>query len=177
MIKPPASPLWEAGISMTEKVSRLCDPKKSANLSQINVRSDNKCRDCEYKDTDEEHPMSGFAVCWGNRAEASPHILTLGQLGNINKRKDCINTLIAEGKSSVYDVPLSLVRDKYNNRPYYQVAKKDEFLLPEFGEVLKSIEYPLHFVDFETSQMAMPYHARMRPYQRVLFPVELSHDR
>jgi hypothetical protein len=128
-----------------------------------------KCRDCEYKDVDEEHPRSGFAVCWGNRAEASPHILTLGQLGNINKNKDCINKLIAEGKSSVYDVPESLVRDKYNNRPYYQVARKDEFLLPEFGEVLNQIEYPLHFVDFETSQMAMPYHAGMRPYQRVLF--------
>ncbi len=128
-----------------------------------------KCRDCEYKDVDEEHPKSGFALCWGNRAEVSPHILALGQLGNINKSKDCINKLIAEGKSSVYDVPQSLVRDKYNNRPFYQVAKKDEFLLPEFGEILKSIEYPLHFVDFETSQMAMPYHAGMRPYQRVLF--------
>ena len=46
-----------------------------------------KCRDCEYKDTDEEHPKSGFAVCWGNRAEASPHILTLGQLGNINRTR------------------------------------------------------------------------------------------
>jgi hypothetical protein len=128
-----------------------------------------KCRDCEYMDVDEEHPKSGFALCWGNRAEASPHILTLGQLGNINKSKDCINKLIAEGKSSVYDVPQSLVRDKYNNRPFYQVAKKDEFLLPEFSEVLDQIKYPLHFVDFETSQMAMPYHAGMRPYHRVLF--------
>jgi hypothetical protein len=128
-----------------------------------------KCRDCEYNDVDVEHPKSGFALCWGNRAEASPHILTLGQLGNINKTKDCINKLIAEGKSSVYDVPESLVRDKYNNRPYYQVAKKNEFLLPEFGEALDQIQYPLHFVDFETSQMAMPYHAGMRPYQRVLF--------
>jgi hypothetical protein len=128
-----------------------------------------KCRDCEYNDVDAEHPKSGFALCWGNRAESSPHILTLGQLGNINKSKDCINKLIAEGKSGVYDVPESLVRDKYNNRPYYQVAKKDEFLLPEFGEVLDQIEYPLHFVDFETSMMAMPYHAGMRPYQRVLF--------
>jgi hypothetical protein len=128
-----------------------------------------KCRDCEYNAIDAEHPKSGFAVCWGTRAEASPHILTLGQLGNINRSKHCINKLIAEGKSSVYDVPQSLVRDKYNNRPFYQVARKDEFLLPEFGEVLDQIEYPLHFVDFETSQMAMPYHAGMRPYQRVLF--------
>ena len=139
------------------------------------VRSDSRLR---YRSSAEtastgtsttEHPKSGFALCWGNRAEASPHILTLGQLGNINKSKDCINKLIAEGKSSVYDVPESLVRDKYNNRPFYQVAKKDEFLLPEFGEVLDQIEYPLHFVDFETSMMAMPYHAGMRPYQRVLF--------
>ena len=128
-----------------------------------------KCRDCEYNAIDAEHPKSGFAVCWGARAEISPHILTLGQLGNINKSKDCINKLIADGKSSVYDVPQSLVRDKYNNRPFYQVAKTDEFLLPEFGEVLNKIEYPLHFVDFETSMMAMPYHAGMRPYQRVLF--------
>jgi len=40
MSKSPASPLWEAGIPMSEKVNRLCNPKKRANLSQINVRSD-----------------------------------------------------------------------------------------------------------------------------------------
>jgi len=128
-----------------------------------------KCRDCEYKGTNEAHPRSGFSVCWGERAEVSPHILSLGQLGNVNRNTDCINKLIAEGKSSIYDVPIALIRDKFNNRPFYQVSRQKEFLLPGFGEVLDQLCYPLHFVDFETSQMVVPYHAGMRPYQRVLF--------
>ena len=57
----------------------------------------------------------------------------------------------------------------YNGRPLYQITKEEEFLLPEFKSAIRDIKYPLYFVDFETSQMAIPYHANMRPYEKVLF--------
>ncbi len=125
------------------------------------------CRDCEYRIRDDRSPV-GFRECWDERAEPQPHILDLGQLGNFNKNEE-INRLISMGKASLYDVPSFLVEGKYRNRPFYQLTEKEEFVKLEFFEELKSIRYPLWFIDFETSQMAVPYHAGMRPYGKVIF--------
>jgi hypothetical protein len=57
----------------------------------------------------------------------------------------------------------------YNNRPLYQLTEKHEFLFPGFNEAVRNVAYPLHFIDFETSQMAIPYHAGMRAYEKVNF--------
>lgn len=142
--------------------SVLDDKKISTQISYL-------CRDCEYNVTDDNHTQSGFKLCWQDLADIRPHILELGQLGNINKKDNIINHLISNNKASLYDVPLKYVEGKYNNRPYYQLTEKHEILLPGFEEVLEVINYPLHFIDFETSQMAIPYHAKMRPYGRVIF--------
>ena len=34
---------------------------------------------------------------------------------------------------------------------------------------LKRWEYPLHFIDFETTISALPFHKGMRPYEAVAF--------
>lgn len=142
------------------------------------------CKACEYRVNDEEYPKSGFETCWGKLAkvvnkkgEELPHILELGQLGNLNRASGIsngINNLIEEGKVAIKDIPeYYFYKDdgtpRYNARPLYQATRTDEFLLPEFKSEVEGIEYPLFFIDFETSQMAIPYHANMRPYQKVLF--------
>ncbi len=128
-----------------------------------------KCAKCEYTKTDPQHPKSGFEICWGERAYTEPHILTLGHLGNFN-RNGQIDNLISSGKSSLYDVPAGLVKGKHHNRPYYQATRQAEFLAAEFAtEVLTGLSYPLHFIDFETNQSAVPFYRAMRPYDRVLF--------
>jgi hypothetical protein len=129
-----------------------------------------KCRDCEYRINDEK---SGFNECWGKLAEPKPHILELGQLGNVNKKDNIINALISQGKAALNDVPTELVlrvsSPFYNDRPFFQLACKQEFLLEGFKEATKNIQYPLYFIDFETCQMAVPFHAGMRPFQNVIF--------
>src|SRR5262249_53174615 len=35
--------------------------------------------------------------------------------------------------------------------------------------LLQRCSYPLHFIDFETSRVAVPYHAGMQPYEQVAF--------
>lgn len=142
-------------------------------IAQINY----KCRDCEYSTTDPEHLESGFKVCWGKLAEPKPHILELAYLGNVNRRKefkDGINQLIVQGKTNLFDIPLDKVTNDdgkpyYNNRPLYQLTEKKEFILDEFWDEIRNLEYPLHFIDFETSTMAIPYHAGMHPYENVIF--------
>lgn len=128
------------------------------------------CRDCEYRVDTEK---SGFKECWGKLAESSPHILELGQLGNVNRKDNIINELILKGKTSLSDVPVaSVLRESspfYNDRPFFQLVCKEEFILDSFKEAIANIQYPLHFIDFETCQMAIPFHAGMRPFQNVIF--------
>jgi hypothetical protein len=132
-----------------------------------------KCKECEYRS---ESDKSGFNECWGKLAVPNPHILELGQLGNINRRKeysDVINNLISSGKTALKDIPIEAVLDEekpvFNDRPFYQLAIKNEFLLTDFSNSVNNLEAPLHFIDFETCQMAIPFHAKMRPYQNVIF--------
>jgi hypothetical protein len=142
------------------------------------------CRNCEYKVKNKDFEKSGFDICWGslslatnNKGEVVPHILELGQIGNINRLTNqvgCIDKLIEQGKVVLKEIPTNLLYKKdgepaYNGRPLYQITKEEEFLLPEFQSAIRDIKYPLYFIDFETSQMAIPYHANMRPYEKVLF--------
>jgi len=130
-----------------------------------------QCKSCEYKIAD--NSKSGFYECWGKRAEPSPHILELGQLGNVNNHSGgIINELILKGKTALLDVPIEYVlkeKPYYNDRPLFQLKVNHEFLLNEFSEAIANIQYPLHFIDFETCTMAVPFHKGMKPFQNVIF--------
>jgi hypothetical protein len=138
--------------------------------TKITPKLSYSCRDCEYRIDDDK---SGFKECWGKLAEPKPHILELGQLGNVNKKDNVINDLISKGKTSLTDIPLEAVlresRPYYNDRPFFQLLCNEEFILEGFEEATSNIQYPLHFIDFETCQMAVPFHAGMRPFQNVIF--------
>ena len=63
-----------------------------------------------------------------------------------------------------------MVEGKYNNRSYFQVTGQKETLTREFAaDVRDALEYPFHFIDFETTQSAIPFNRGMRPYEKVLF--------
>jgi hypothetical protein len=147
------------------------------------------CKNCEYTLTDTTHNKSGFDECWGELAKVETHILNLGQLGNVNKKtlnKDrksngelgCIDERIKDKKVSLYDIPIELVTSEngvpfYNDRPFYQLTQKSELILPELKAEMINMEYPLHFIDFETIRPAIPFHERSYPYQQVAF--QFSH--
>lgn len=151
----------------------------SSNLFKSSILNNKKittpisiqCKSCEYKVADSS--QSGFVECWGKLAHPKPHILELGQLGNVNNHSGGgINDLIARGKTALSDVPLDfVVKEKpyYNDRPFFQLKMDKEFLLEEFKEAIVSIQYPLHFIDFETCTMAVPFHKGMKPFQNVIF--------
>lgn len=143
------------------------------------------CKTCEFNVTDERFPKSGFEECWGPLANVEPHILDLGQLGNVNKKTlnntrrsagelGCIDELIQQGKVSLTDIPVELVTSAngtpfYNDRPLYQLTQNEELILPGLRAEMELVDYPLHFIDFETSNMCIPLHEQMRPYENVMF--------
>ena len=73
-----------------------------------------------------------------------------------------------EGKSSYRDLDAESFKDKYHNRPYYQATLDEELLIDSlFDEI--NFKYPICFIDFECSRMALPYHKGMRPYENIAF--------
>ena len=135
------------------------------------------CNKCEYKLSDDDSASSGFQECWGDLAAPNPHILDLAQLGNFNKagtgKIGWIDALILESKTSLLDVLESYLytggAPAYNGRPFYQRTMNEEFLLEGFATAISKVEYPLHFIDFETYTSSIPPHAGMHPYDKVMF--------
>ena len=136
------------------------------------------CRNCEYRASDSD-ARDGFRECWGKLADIKPHLLDLYHVSDIGGRGGPIaNGLIHEGKVSLFDMPKArLVKAKgevgeRNKRQIIQIdyTKKDvEWMSPELPDILRALRYPLHFIDFETAAIAVPYHAGMHPYEPVAF--------
>lgn len=131
------------------------------------------CKDCEYRIEDDTTP-NGFRECWGALADPRPHILELYFGGTL----EGINHLIRAGKTSLHDVPKSMLQTKKgtlgarNLRQRVQLRHSltnTEWIDPALADELASHVYPLHFIDFETSGLAVPYHAGMHPFENVAF--------
>jgi hypothetical protein len=147
---------------------------KSINpLVKIFVPISFACKDCEYRVAEDEI-QNGFRECWGTLADPTPHILDLYYGGTIKE----VNELFLTGKTSLYDLPESALTKKDGSmgsrgqRQLIQLrnTKADtEWIDPVLGGILEAQPYPLHFIDFETSALAVPYHSGMRPYENVAF--------
>ncbi len=131
------------------------------------------CKDCEYR-VDDSELKNGFRECWGELADPEPHILELYFGGTVKE----VQSLIEVGKAGLFDLPESAFSKKDGSmgpRAQRQLVQmrnsksKTEWIDPALGDILNSHPYPLHFIDFETSGLAVPYHAGMRPFENVAF--------
>src|ERR1019366_1770672 len=84
-----------------------------------------------------------------------------------------VNDLIDRGKVGLFDVPEeSLVKadgsvGEINKRQLIQLEytrENAEWTSRDLPKILNSFKFPLHFIDFETTAVAVPYHAGMHPY-------------
>lgn len=140
--------------------------KISPNLGKI-------CKDCEFRVPRSEQ-KNGFKECWGPLADVEPHVLDFYRLGNLRppRNTDPAATLANQGKAGLLDIPLSWLSGSYAPRQKIQLEHTKpprEYLDAQIREILKSHQYPLHFIDFEASRTALPYHKGMHPYQQAVF--------
>lgn len=132
------------------------------------------CKKCEYR-TDLDGERCGFAECWGELAHAEPHLLDFCRLDGLRppeKGADPVSLLTGEGKGGLLDVPEGWLKGAYASRQRIQLGYTSpprEFLDDALRDELRTHAYPLHFIDFEASRVALPYHAGMRPYQQTSF--------
>lgn len=136
------------------------------------------CRACEFRMPADE-PRNGFAECWGKLATPSPHLFDLYKLG-ATKYDDqrLADVMIQNGLTSLYDVKEEHLVKKdgsptaSSRRQLIQIEhtrRNEPWIGAGLGPALAGLRYPLHFIDFETSLLALPYHRGMRGYEKVAF--------
>lgn len=150
-----------------------------APLSDFHSSHGSKCKDCEFK-TEDNVELSGFRDCWGELAHTKPHILELFSVGTVKSEEgtSIIEWLVRAGKASLLDVPEAQLTKRdgsigpQSERQRRQISctrSGDTWRSAELKAKVEAVTYPIHFVDFEASRLALPYHARMRPYGQVAF--------
>lgn len=187
---PAALDPWELlqAIDVSEEVDELFDEVRAfadaqearyddADVAHVPVEPRLRCRDCEFRDAD--LAVSGFHHCWGRLAPDGPSILDLYKFGLTKVDGEPLgDVMIRNGRIGLEEVdPRHLVKKDgtptaASTRQLIQIehtGKQEQWYGSGLEPALSTGSYPLHFIDFETSALALPYHAGMRPYQPVAF--------
>jgi hypothetical protein len=146
-----------------------------------------QCAKCEFRATPGDGLKSGFEECWAEKFNLSPQDLAKGTVLDIwdYRRK---SKLISDGRVrlsavtqddiGIKDGGLTLSTSERQwmqcngippeeDRGGYWLA--DSWMRQEMAQWV----YPYHFIDFETSGVALPFFKGMRPYEQIAF--QFSH--
>ena len=170
------------GATFTDYVDMLVGALQSDTPLQPRISA--HCKGCEFRnDSNTEH--SGFHRCWKECAGFSdadfqrPLSMELwrGRSSNfIANKKYFLADLKWEDYSKASDSPLSIGDTEFtpSTRKQIQIKKRisgetDAELLPGIKEEMKEWIFPLHFIDFETSTVALPFTKGRYPYETTAF--------
>lgn len=148
-----------------------------------------KCKSCEFQcsTADEKNgKLSGFKSCWKeqlNWSDADFDDKTVLDIWNYRGADKCIE----QGVIKLVDVEPEHIGEVENKntvlvlkeRQWLQVEKEQNndmstyFDTDSMRKVMASWTYPLHFIDFETSAVAIPFYKGMSPYEGIAF--QFSH--
>ncbi len=173
------------GKTFEEWVTHLASHYESDTKIQAPLGS--ACKSCEYRIDEEDKKSglkSGFDECWqkvlGKRLN-EPLVFDLWDNRSAEK-------LLEEGKYFLKDLTREDINPKdredgpgvsRTERQWIQVEKElkaetTPFLdLSGLANEMSNWKYPLHFIDFETAQVAIPFNKGKRPYEQIAF--QFSH--
>ena len=103
---------------------------------------------------------------WKHCRAKMPQFWVLGLYGISQKRFD---ELTASGIEDIREVPEMFSLSALQERIRTCVVTENEFLDPKLESELRDVEYPIHFLDFETISPAVPRFAGTRPYHTIPF--------
>lgn len=132
-----------------------------------------KCKKCEYRTPLVAGQRNGFGECWGALAVPDPHALDLYRVDLVGgKNNDVVSEMAASGRARLDEIPVDLLSGQTAVRQRMQLehtTRNEEFIDPDLKDKLRRHRYPLLFVDFEASRLAIPYHVGMQPYELAAF--------
>ncbi len=82
--------------------------------------------------------------------------------------KDVVRRLRQRGIETIDDIPPDVALSPLQRR----MRENVEWISPRLAEVLRSVRYPVHHLDFETVMPAVPLYAQTHPYQPI--PIQWS---
>lgn len=151
----------------------FADSIKGDSITKIAPEIGQKCKGCEFRISEEGDGASGFGECWGPLANPDPHLLDLIRIDLAGgKNRDVVAELAEEGKAGLLDIPDEFLTGATGDRQRFQLEchrNGAEVISPDLPSLLSGHSYPLHFIDFEGSRLAIPYHVGMRPYEQAAF--------
>ena len=153
-----------------------------SNLYKQKIREwrkvDHNCFKCQYRNDSFFGLKSGFHECFKNSGfnlnEESNLVERIWRgtkketdrgnflINQVNEEEYLNNDIEDEnGMSTSFRQYIQIKKDKEkDNTPYYH-----EFL----SDIIEGLEKPYHFIDFETSGVAIPFHKNRSPYESVAF--------
>lgn len=148
------------------------------------------CKSCEFRidpESKTEGKLSGFENCWTdakNLKKADFDKPWIFDIWNLHYKKT--EKFVAQNKLHIVSVTEDDIDPKPDDRglsaserQWKQVDKvKSEDTTPYIdhgglNSEMKSWTFPLHFIDFETSAVAIPFNKGRRPYEQIAF--QFSH--
>ncbi|MFZ4740874.1 MAG: DUF2779 domain-containing protein [Bacteroidales bacterium] len=154
-----------------------------------------KCKKCEYRAKEEEKQKgfkSGFEECWKKQAKfvdadfLKPLVFDMSFQGFGGKLDKWIkearffldeldeSDLISKSKPKQNSNGMSAADRRITQLEKVKVADFSPFLdITGLKEEISTWIYPLHFIDFETAMVALPFYKNSKPYEGIAF--QFSH--
>ncbi len=171
--------------SFIEWIKYYSDSYEKNELIRTPVKS--FCKDCEFKVVlgQEDGKLSGFNECWKREVAFNENDFLKPSILNVwNFRSK--DKMLNEGRyfqSQLTDEDLAPKKSTEKEGPgltplqrqILQITKvrnsddSDYLDIEGLTNVFKTFTYPLHFIDFETSAVAIPFHKGRRPYEQIAF--------
>lgn len=152
---------------------------------KINSLIGKHCKDCEFQCEETKDTKSGFLECWTSQLNISDIQALKQKVYNVSNLRSA-KKIMDEGTYFMEDldesnIDVQVEEDKFTSsqRQWIQIEKeknKDTTAAVELSglsDELNSWVYPLNFIDFETSGMALPFTKGRKPYEQLAF--QFSH--
>ena len=103
---------------------------------------------------------------WDHCTAEMPEFWVMGLTGI---REERLNELAAMGVEDIRHIPKGFALSELQERIKTCVVSREDYVAAELEEELTNLEYPVHFLDFETVSPPIPVYADTRPYQAIPF--------
>ena len=154
-------PNWPAQFSACKKCEFKKDDSKKGKIKQSGFEH---CFKTQYQWTDQDFKKSTIFNVWDLK---DPKLMEQGKLFKSQLTPEDIKYKEAAGKLS------------RTERQWLQIEKERNNDFTEFVDIeglkaeMDTWVYPLHFIDFETSTVPLPFHTGRKPYEQIAF--QFSH--
>ncbi len=144
------------------------------------------CGGCQFKAKPDDGFKSGFHECWkeaNNWSDADFEGGTILEVWNFRKKQQLIDqgiykiSQISRHDIGDFDDEADITGLNRAQRQWLQIGgipteydAARYYLDKSFMQVeMSKWQYPYHMIDFETSTVALPFYAGMRPYEAIAF--------